>query len=104
MTIPENGKDYYAVFAKETMTEDIISEEVTSVLSFKNKSQRTSYSENQQVWEQNEITLTNDKESSTTAVGDYADPARFYKNSKITITFSSNILWFPFHHQFHLNQ
>ena len=91
MTIPENGKDYYAVFAKETMTEDVISEEVTSVLSFANKSQRTSYSENQQVWEQNEITLTNDKEKSTTAVGDYAYPARFYKNSKITITFSSNM-------------
>lgn len=57
-----------------------------ATLSFANKTQRTTYNSLQQVWQQNGITLTNDKSSSTTNVADYAAPARFYANSKITIT------------------
>lgn len=34
---------------------------------------------------ENEITITNDKAASTTAVADYAKPARFYAGSKITV-------------------
>ena len=59
--------------------------EATATLSFANKAQRTVFNSNQQVWEQNGITLTNDKAASTSAVADYANPARFYKSSKITI-------------------
>ena len=59
--------------------------EATATLSFANKAQRTVFNSNQQVWEQNGITLTNDKASSTSAVADYYNPARFYKSSKITI-------------------
>ena len=59
--------------------------EATATLSFANKAQRTVFNSNQQVWEQNGITLTNDKASSTSAVADYANPARFYKSSKLTI-------------------
>ena len=59
--------------------------EATATISFANKAQRTVYTTSQQVWEQNGIVVTNDKASSTTNVGDYADPARFYKNSKVTI-------------------
>ena len=57
----------------------------TATLSFANKEQRTSYSSTIQVWEQNGITLTNNKASSTTAVGNYAKPARFYASSEIII-------------------
>ncbi len=65
--------------------------EETATLSFANKSQRTSYSKTQQVWQQNGITLTNDKSSSSSDVADYANPARFYKSSKITIEAPGNI-------------
>ena len=59
--------------------------EATATLSFADKAQRTVFNSNQQVWEQNGITLTNDKAASTSAVADYVNPARFYKSSKITI-------------------
>ena len=59
--------------------------EATATISFANKAQRTVYTTSQQVWEQNGIVVTNDKASSTSNVGDYANPARFYKNSKVTI-------------------
>ena len=56
-----------------------------AALSFANKAQRTSYSTSKQVWAQNGITLTNNKSASTSNVGDYANPARFYKNSEIIV-------------------
>ena len=59
--------------------------EATATISFADKAQRTVYTTSQQVWEQNGIVVTNDKASSTSNVGDYANPARFYKNSKVTI-------------------
>ncbi len=59
--------------------------EETATLSFANEAQRTSFSTTQQVWEQNGITLTNNKSSSTSNVADYANPARFYKNSEIIV-------------------
>ncbi|MBQ6832215.1 MAG: hypothetical protein IJO28_06210 [Oscillospiraceae bacterium] len=62
-------------------------EEGTVELDFTDKANRTSYSTQQQVWQQNGITVTNDKASSTTNVGDYANPGRFYKNSQVTIDY-----------------
>ena len=59
--------------------------EKTATLSFANKAQRTTFTTSQQIWEQNGITLTNDKASSTNAVADYANPARFYAGSQLTI-------------------
>lgn len=43
----------------------------TATLSFADKAQRTSFSTAQQVWEQNGITFTNNKASSTTNVADF---------------------------------
>jgi hypothetical protein len=57
----------------------------TATLSFANKAQRTTFTSTQQVWEQNGIKLTNDKTSDSSNVADYANPARFYKNSKLTL-------------------
>lgn len=62
--------------------------EVAHELSFADKANRTSFSTSQQVWEQNGVVLTNDKGSSTSNVADYANPARFYKSSKLTIEMS----------------
>jgi len=46
---------------------------------------RTSYTTEQQIWEQNGIKLTNNKANSTVKVGDYTDPIRLYKGSEVTI-------------------
>ncbi len=60
----------------------------SATLSFADEAQRTSYSTTQQVWEQNGVKLTNNKASSTSNVGNYYNPARFYKNSEIIIEFA----------------
>ena len=60
----------------------------TNALSFADKAQRTVFTTSQQVWDQNGITLTNDKSSSTNNMGDYANPVRLYANSKVTVTAS----------------
>ena len=78
-----------SIFAVMLAVFSVQAEEAT--LSFANKAQRTSFSTTQQVWEQNGIKLTNDKGSSTSNVADYANPARFYKSSKITIDAPGNI-------------
>ena len=59
--------------------------EYSVTISFADKAQRTVYTTEQQVWEQNGIIVTNDKSESTTNVGDYANPARFYKSSALTV-------------------
>lgn len=59
--------------------------ETTATLTFDSTSKRTSFSTSTQVWEENGIKLTNNKSSSTSNVADYAQPARFYKSSKIII-------------------
>lgn len=66
--------------------------EVTHDISFANKAQRTTFNTTKQVWEQNGITVTNDKASSSNNVADYANPARFYQNSKLTITAGGDIV------------
>ena len=62
-----------------------------ATLSFASTAQRTSFSTSKQVWEQNGIIFTNDKASSTTAVADYAKPARLYAGSSVTIEAPGNI-------------
>ena len=63
-------------------------DETTVEISFADKANRTEYSTSIQVWEQNGIIVTNNKAGSTTNVGDYAKPARFYKGSEIIIAYT----------------
>lgn len=56
-------------------------------ITFDDTSKRTQFTTSIQVWEENDITVTNTKTSSSSAVTDYADPARFYKNSKLTVDY-----------------
>ena len=60
---------------------------VTATITFDDTSKRTVYNTSQQVWEENGITVTNDKASSTTNVGNYSNPVRFYAKSKLTIEY-----------------
>ena len=65
-------------------------EEATSAtISFSSKDNRTVFTTEQQVWVQNGITVTNDKASSASSVADYANPARFYAGSMLTIAYPS---------------
>ena len=59
--------------------------DTTATIKFDNTSKRTEYSTSKQVWTENGIVVTNDKDKSTSNVGDYCNPARFYKSSKVTI-------------------
>ena len=63
-----------------------------ATISFADKANRTYYDTSKQVWEQNGITVTNVKGSSTSNVGDYVAPARFYKSSDVTIEAPGNII------------
>ena len=79
-------KTFYAVFAT---AEETTGGTVEATLSFANTAQRTSLSDEQQVWTQNGVTLTNNKGSGSDIV-DNSNPARFYKNSEIIVTHTSN--------------
>ena len=66
-------------------------EGTAATLTFDNTSKRTTLTTEQQVWEENGITLTNNKASSTSNVADYSNPARFYAKSEIIISAPANI-------------
>ncbi len=72
---PEEGGD----------TPDEPSYVTTTTVSFADTTQRTSFSTSAQVWENGDVTFTNNKGSSTSNVADYSNPARFYKSSEIII-------------------
>ena len=82
---PTEDCTLYAVYSKEETEEGGGTTPIEATLSFANKDQRTSFSSTQQVWEQNGITLTNNKHDSSSDVADYANPARFYAGSQIII-------------------
>ena len=85
-TIEALGHNYInGVCDKCGEEEVVVPSEAT--ITFNDKANRTEYSTTIQVWEQNGITVTNNKGSSTSNVGDFAAPARFYKNSELIIEY-----------------
>lgn len=58
-----------------------------ATISFADTANRTTINNDQQVWEQNGITVTNDKAASTSNVASYFNPVRFYKSSNVTIEY-----------------
>lgn len=66
-------------------------QEVTATITFNSTAKRTVFTTSQQVWVENNITVTNDKASSTSNVANYSNPARFYKSSKLTVAVPGNI-------------
>ena len=73
------------------MEQHVEKTEVTATLTFDDKAKRTTFTNSQQVWQENGVTVTNDKASSTNNVADYAKPARFYQGSKITVAVDGEI-------------
>lgn len=56
-------------------------------ITFNNTSKRTEFSNTKQVWEENGITVTNNKAASTSNVANYSNPARFYAASELIIEY-----------------
>ena len=73
------------VYVSHVAGAEVEQPENEATLSFADVANRTSYTTEQQVWEQNGITLTNNKGESTSNVGDYSAPARFYKSSNLKV-------------------
>lgn len=55
-------------------------------LSFSTTANRTTSTTSKQVWEQNGIVFTYDKASYSNNLGDYSNPVRLYKGTKVTVT------------------
>ncbi|MBR4836037.1 MAG: RICIN domain-containing protein, partial [Clostridia bacterium] len=56
-----------------------------ATISFANTAQRVSQTSAAQVWKNGDVTFTNNKASSSTAVADYSNPVRLYAGSNIVI-------------------
>ena len=54
-------------------------------IDFSTKDQRLSLDNNSQVWANDGVTFTNNKDKSTTNVADYSNPIRLYKSSTVVI-------------------
>lgn len=72
-----------------TVTVKVKPGELTSPvnLSFESTDNRTSFSSTAQTWVQNNVTFTNLKGSSTTAVSNYSNPIRLYAKSSVKVEF-----------------
>ena len=57
-----------------------------ATLSFKELVNRTEFTTQRQVWKQNGVTAINDQGQSTTSIGNYYGPVRFYAFSKLTVS------------------
>ena len=86
----QNARNTLAIKMQDAEVAARVSE-ITATLTFDNTSKRTEFTTSKQVWEENGITLTNNKASSTNNVADYSDPARFYQNSSIVVSAPGNI-------------
>jgi hypothetical protein len=71
-------------------------EETVVTITFDDTSKRTVATTQQQVWEENGITVTNDKAGASSDVNlKYYNPVRFYKNSTVTVECAgmTKIVW-----------
>ena len=64
----------------------------TATLSFSDISNRTTFTNEQQIWQENGITVVNNKHEYTNNIGDYSNPARFYKSTELIIQHEKNII------------
>ena len=90
------GKIKTVKFAYDKVEEPTPEGVVKATLTFDDKAKRTEYTTQTQVWEENGVTLTNNKSASTTNVGDYAKPARFYKSSEVVVKAPAGIISIDF--------
>ena len=61
----------------------------SATIYFNTTANRVSWDVNSQIWQQNGITVTNNKGQSTSNVADYSNPARFYKSSELIVEYTT---------------
>ena len=84
MKFMKHLKLFFALFAMLALgVTNAWAEEVT--VSFASTTQRLSRTDDQQVWENDGVTFTNDKAKSSNKVADYSNPVRLYQSSTITV-------------------
>ena len=85
-----NGAKQIAQGATAVVTghKDLVVDANCHNLSFSAKANRTEFDTSKQVWQQNGVTVTNNKSASTSNVADYAGPARFYASSQLIVEYS----------------
>ncbi len=67
-----------------------VAAETSATITFDDKAKRTTFDSSvQQIWEENGITVTNNKGSYNNALGDYANPARFYAGTETIVEYPS---------------
>lgn len=59
-----------------------------ATITFADNTDRTVFTETQQVWAKDGITVTNDQGASPSPMGDYVAPVRFYASSTLTIEYT----------------
>ena len=65
--------------------------EESETISFADTTQRVSQDSNSQVWQNGDVTFTNNKASSSTPVANYSNPVRVYAKSEIIFSAPGNI-------------
>ena len=81
--VPQMAKD--GKYISHVDNEAPAPENGTYTLDFSDVNNRVSLNDNEQIWEQNGIKLTNNRASSTSKIADYSAPARFYKSTSLKI-------------------
>lgn len=99
LTMPQNvtftaGKIKTLNFKYDKADDPALEGTIKATISFANKDQRTSFSTATQVWENENVTLTNNKGNGS--IADYSAPVRFYKNTEIVIEAPGNIVEIEF--------
>jgi len=70
---------------------------VEATITFDDVAKRTVFTDEQQVWVENGITVTNNQGASTSKVADYSKPARFYKSSTLIVESQDKFTTIVFH-------
>ncbi len=94
--VAADSDSYYAQFATlvegerpaEPDMPDVPEGGAAATITFADVSNRTVFNTEQQVWVMNGITVTNNKTEDASDIADYSNPARFYKNSELTIAYT----------------
>ena len=82
-----NGAKQIAQGATAEITghEDLVVDASCKTVSFADVANRTSISDDKQVWEANGVIITNNKAASTQKIADYSAPIRFYAHTDLVI-------------------
>lgn len=74
------------------LTTEVETSEKEVTLSFADTSTRDSWNTSQQTWSTGDVKLVNNKTSASSNVADNSNPARFYKDSTLTITANGGLI------------